>query len=72
MLALSFHIGNDRYLVNSRDVVEVLPLVHLQRVGHRHDCLAGLFTYRGAVTPVIDLYRLLAESLTVHVPHGRR
>ena len=58
MLLLVFYLGEDRYALAGREVVEVVPGVALKAVPHAPDCVAGLFNYRGTIVPVIDLCRL--------------
>ena len=58
MLLLVFHLDEDRYALEGREVVEVVPGVALKAVPHAPDCVAGLFNYRGTIVPVIDLCRL--------------
>lgn len=62
MLVLPFCAAGDRFGLSCADVVEVLPAIPLQRVPHAPACVAGLFSYRGAVTPVVDLGLLLGSS----------
>lgn len=58
MLALGFEIGGARYAVRAAEVYEVVPRVPLREVPHAPPHVPGQFTYRGAVTPVVDLPRL--------------
>lgn len=59
MLLLLFEIGSDRYALDARQIVEVVPLVRLKLIPNTPDHIAGLMNYRGAAIPVIDLCRLL-------------
>lgn len=59
MLVLVIQIGADRYAIDVRHVREVVPTVELRPVPHAPPEIAGLATWRGHVTPVIDLVRLL-------------
>lgn len=59
MLILLFYTGNDLYAIESSQVVEVIPRVSLRKVHHVPDYVAGLFSYRGVVSPVIDLCHLI-------------
>ena len=59
MLLLTFTAGPNRYAVDVRRVVEVVPRVELQSVPHAPAILAGLLEYRGKVVPVIELGLLL-------------
>jgi chemotaxis-related protein WspB len=58
MLFLLFQLGRDRYALDARDVAEVLPLVKLKQVPQAPAGVAGIFDYRGAPVPVIDLCAL--------------
>src|SRR5512140_255049 len=62
MLLLVFERGKSRYGIKASEIVEVIPIVSLKKVPHTPAYVAGLFSYRGAVTPVIDLQALLGES----------
>jgi chemotaxis-related protein WspB len=59
MLMLLFYVGDERYALESRHVVEVVPLVALKKLHHAPDYVAGLFNYRSRIVPVIDLCKLL-------------
>lgn len=84
MLFILFHIGPDRYALEARAVAEVLPLVALKHIPQAPPGVAGLFDYRGAPVPVIDLSamivgraaqpRLSTRILLVHytAPGGTR
>ena len=57
-LFLLFRIGNERYALQAREVAEVLPRLPLKPIAKAPDWVAGVFAYRGAVVPVIDLSAL--------------
>lgn len=57
-LFLVFCIGNERYALQAIDVVEVLPRLPLKPIARAPSWVAGVFAWRGAVVPVIDLCRL--------------
>jgi chemotaxis-related protein WspB len=59
MLFLLFQIRNERYCLEVSRVVEVVPLVLFKPIPHAPLYISGLFNYRGAVVPVIDLSALL-------------
>jgi chemotaxis-related protein WspB len=60
MLALLFAIDGQRYALDTRDVVEVISRVELRPIHRAPAEIAGVFVYRGSVTPVVDLVELLA------------
>ncbi|WP_434708219.1 purine-binding chemotaxis protein CheW [Pseudomonas sp. R1-1] len=57
-LFLLFRIGSERYALRATEVAEVLPRVALRPIARAPHWVAGVFAYRGAVVPVIDLSAL--------------
>ncbi len=55
MQLLTFTIGSELYAIESRRVVEVLPLVPARRIPRTPDCVRGVFTCRGRLVPMVDL-----------------
>ena len=55
MLFILFQLGRDRYALDAAQVAEVLPLVQVKKIPHAPAGVAGVFTYRGAPVPVLDL-----------------
>lgn len=80
MLFLLIHFGKDRYALEARRVVEVVPLLELKRLPQAPKGVAGIFNYRGEPVPVVDFSELVqgcpaAERLStriiiVHHPDG--
>jgi chemotaxis-related protein WspB len=64
MLGLLTQIGNVRFAVDARAVVEVVPRVALHPAPPGAGALAGLLRYRGQILPVIDLGQALAGAPT--------
>jgi chemotaxis-related protein WspB len=62
MLYLLFHLGDERFALDAREVVEVVPIVNLRPVHDAPEYVAGLFNYRGTVVPVVDLCRLTSGN----------
>jgi chemotaxis-related protein WspB len=58
VLALLFELGNDRYALDTANVIEVLPLVHLRQLSAAPSAVAGVFDFRGTPVPAIDLAQL--------------
>lgn len=61
MLMVLFQVGNDRYAVDARCVVEVVPMVDFKSVPHAPDHVLGLINFHDTVVPVLDLCRLLQQ-----------
>ena len=62
MLWLIFHSGNERFAIRSDRVDKVLPNVELHAIAQSPRGLAGVFSYRGNITPVIDLTHWLSGT----------
>jgi chemotaxis-related protein WspB len=67
VLFLLFELGKDRYALDVRQIAEVLPLVAITHIPQAPRAVAGVFNYRGAPVPVIDL-----SELTLGRPAERR
>ena len=61
MLYLLFDIDNKTYSMDVKDIVEIVPLVNLDKIPNTHEAIAGIFNYRGQITPVIDLSMLICS-----------
>lgn len=59
MRCIAFHLGEGRYALPLRDLVEVLPLLPVRRVPHAPDYIGGIINYRGCAVPVLDLCQLV-------------
>lgn len=62
MMLLLFTVGDDRFGLDVSQIVEVIPYISLKRVPRAPECVAGLFNFRGAAVPVIDLAVLIAGT----------
>jgi chemotaxis-related protein WspB len=58
MLFLLFQLGAERYALDARHVIEVLPLVGIKQIPLAPPGVAGLFDCRGIPVPVLDLSQL--------------
>ncbi len=58
MLFLLFQLGEGRYALEASRVVEVVPLLALERLPQAPKGLAGIFNYRGRPVPAVDLCEL--------------
>lgn len=72
MLMLLFQLGDGRYAIPARDVVEVTPYVRLEALPGTPGYVAGLLNYRARHVPVIDLCQLVSnhacrDSLTTRI-----
>ncbi|MST95312.1 MAG: purine-binding chemotaxis protein CheW [Pedosphaera sp.] len=61
MLFLLFQIGHDRYALDARHAVEVIPFLALKKIPQAPRGVAGLFNYRGRPIPAVDLCELALE-----------
>lgn len=63
-MLLLFSVGEDRFGLDVRHVIEVIPYVNLKRLPQTPDFVAGLFNYRNVAVPVIDVSKMIGG---VHV-----
>ncbi|MGB5959494.1 MAG: chemotaxis protein CheW [Coleofasciculaceae cyanobacterium] len=66
MLMLTFSLGEERYAISARQVVEVISLVKLQKISQAPTYIAGSLNYRGDIIPIIDLCELITKSQYSH------
>lgn len=59
MLAVTFHVGENAYALRVDSILAVIPEVVLRPVAQGAEWLRGVFPYRGELTPVVDLCRLI-------------
>jgi chemotaxis-related protein WspB len=62
MLFLLFQIGSDRYALEARHAVEVVPYLALKKIPQAPRGVAGIFNYRGRPVPAVDLCELTFGS----------
>lgn len=60
MLFLMMHLGDDRYVLNTGQISEILPVVELKKIPQAPPAVAGAFNYRGVPVPVVDLVQLVS------------
>ena len=60
MQILTFTVAGQPCAIESRSVIEVLPLVPARPIPLMPDYVRGIFTYRGRLVPLIDLGRRFA------------
>jgi chemotaxis-related protein WspB len=60
VLFLVFELDARRYAIEAERIAEVLPLVTIDEIARAPVEVAGVFLYRGAPVPVVDLTRVLA------------
>jgi len=61
MLYSQFFVGDDRYVISAKDIVEIVPFVTLKSTPKLPDYSAGLMNYRGDSVLVIDVCHLLIK-----------
>src|SRR5687767_8048302 len=59
MLFLVLRFGDDRYVLNTGEITEILPMIQLKRIPQAPPGVAGAFNYRGTPVPVVDLVQLM-------------
>jgi len=72
MLLLSFNISNERYVIETNKVIEIVPMVLLKKIPGAGKVVAGMLNYHGQAVPVIDINALcnsdvVKKSLTSRI-----
>ena len=58
MLLLLFTLGNHRYGIEARQVIEVVPMAELKAIPRAPAYVAGILNFRGSPVPVLDLTQM--------------
>ncbi len=64
MLILVFYIDNQRYAIETKSITEIVPLIQLTKLHQVPEYVAGMFNYRGAIVPVIDLSMMIQGTVS--------
>lgn len=59
MLMLLFSVEDERYAIESKQILKVLPLSKLNKPSQAPKQVAGLLNYQGRIVPIVDLRQLL-------------
>lgn len=62
MLFLQFKINDNKYILEAKDIIEVVPYANLKRILKAPAYVAGLLNYRGNSVPVIDISFLMSDK----------
>ncbi len=62
MRAVIFHVGEERFAIDTSSITEVIPGIPARPVPAAHAALIGVIDYRGRVVPVLDLCRLFGRG----------
>lgn len=71
MLLVTFQVNNQHYAINAKSVKEIIPLVNIRPLPGTPDFVRGVFNYRGSLTPVIDVTRMLSGKPTAELLSSR-
>lgn len=58
MLFLLIQLGEDRYALETGQIEEIMPLVHIKHIPQTPPWVAGIFNHHGNPVPAIDLSQL--------------
>ncbi len=82
MLFLVFQLDQDRYALDARQLVEILPLMEVKHLPQAPVGVAGMLDYHGVAVPVVDLSalalgrpaaaRISTRVLIAELANGRR
>ena len=64
MLFLQFKVGDDRYVLEVKDIIEIVPFARLKRIPKAPPYMSGLLNYRGNTVPIIDICYLMSDKVS--------
>jgi chemotaxis-related protein WspB len=68
MQAVVFHVGKERFAIDTKSIAEVIPCIPARPVPAAPNAILGVIEYRGDVIPVLDLCRLFrAEDCPIRL-----
>jgi chemotaxis-related protein WspB len=70
-LFLLFHLGRDRYLLDARQIVEILPLVDIIDLPQAPAGVLGVINYRGTLVPALDMGQIVLGRPVARRLHTR-
>jgi len=62
MQAVVFHVGSERFAIDTKSIAEVIPCIPARAVPSAMEAVIGVIEYRGDVIPVLDLCRLFGAG----------
>jgi len=62
MQTVVFQVGTERFAIDSKAIVMVIPGIEPRPVPGAHEALTGVIDYRGTVVPILDLCRLFGRG----------
>ena len=66
MLLLLFETGAGRFALDTKQIVEIIPLLVPKKIPGAPEYVAGIINYRGEPVPVFDLCALSGEDPSSH------
>lgn len=64
MSMLLFYVGDNRYAIDNRHVIQIVPRVLLKKIPNTPHFVAGSINFRGQFLPVIDFCQLIEQRNT--------
>lgn len=71
MAMLLFYVGTNRYAVDSKCIIKIVPQVFLEKMPSAPAYVAGFLNWLGLPIPVIDFSRLIEGRESRHAFHSR-
>lgn len=62
MLFLQFKVKDNRYILEAKDIIEIVPYANLKRIPKAPPYVAGLLNYRGDTVPVLDICFVMSDK----------
>lgn len=65
MLLLGFNISDEKYVIDTANIIEVTPLVRLKKIPGTLHGVSGLLNYHGTSVPIVDISQLCGKDLKI-------
>lgn len=71
MSMLCFYVGGNRYAIENRHILRILPWVLLKKIPDFPFYIAGFLNFKGRLIPVVDFCQLIEHRETRSFLHSR-
>lgn len=65
MLALMFQAGEEKFSIDTKEVIEIIPIVKIEKLPTAPEVIRGMINYRGKFIPLFDLGILLGFNESI-------
>lgn len=71
MSMLLFAVGDNRYVIENRYVLRLIPSIPLKKIPYASTYVAGLLNFNGKPVPIVDFCKLIEQRVARHAFDSR-